>query len=288
MRARSSRASRADRLGPAGQRRVRGQRARAPGRASGDAGSSTPSSSRCQRSRWLCRVRSATRSSRWSTSRRSSRSGPSSVATGRSGSREGGPGDGEGVDRVALAGLADRAAGAGHELGRHPDDRLAGAHEIGLQAAGEVAAVLERPAPLRRTGRPSAAARGGPSGVAPHRLLGELATGLAHGHDRVRALVQIRAEDDHVRVSSSHEVTEDRSADTAEWGRSHAPIKSRRPVRRVWRPAERDGWPHPSGWASSLGAKPGDAAEGDTHRRVRHEASRRPRFLTRENGTWSA
>ena len=50
-------------------------------------------------------VRSFTRSSRWSTSRRSSRSGPSRRATGRFCSAQRHPGDGEGVDRIALAGF---------------------------------------------------------------------------------------------------------------------------------------------------------------------------------------
>lgn len=45
------------------------------------------SSCRCQRRRLIMRVRSPTRSSRWSTKSRSSRSAPSSLAMGRSGSR---------------------------------------------------------------------------------------------------------------------------------------------------------------------------------------------------------
>jgi hypothetical protein len=64
-------------------------RARLRGWLSVRAAGSLPGSSscRCQRSRLIMRVRSPTRSSRWSTSRRSSRSGPSSLAIGRSGSR---------------------------------------------------------------------------------------------------------------------------------------------------------------------------------------------------------
>ena len=171
-------------------------------------------------------------------------------------------GDGIRIDRVALAGLAHRAADTGHELGRHPDDRFARPEEVDFQAAGEVAAVLERPAALRETGRPAAELEM-PVRIRPDRLLAEPAAGLAHRHDRVPALVQIRSQDDHVRVSSSLEVTEDRSVDTAELGRSHAPIKSRRPVCRVSGPAqamEATPW----GRATMVRAKPGDAAEGDT------------------------
>ena len=61
------------------------------------------SSWRCQRSRLIRLVRSLTRSSRWSTSSRSSRVGPSRWAAGRSGSAQRGPGDRQRVDRVRLA-----------------------------------------------------------------------------------------------------------------------------------------------------------------------------------------
>jgi hypothetical protein len=57
------------------------------------------------------RVRSATRSSRWSTSSRTWREGPSSCAAGRSGSRR--VVDRERVEGVGLAGLAGAAANAG-------------------------------------------------------------------------------------------------------------------------------------------------------------------------------
>ena len=75
---------------------------------------------------------------------------------------QGGTGDRERVDGIALARLADRAAGTGHELGRHADDRLTREHEVALQAPGQMAAVLERPAPLAEARRAQRAARGGP------------------------------------------------------------------------------------------------------------------------------
>ena len=53
------------------------------------------------------------------------------------------PGHGEGVDRVGLAVGAGRVAGVGHELGRHPDQLLAGGEQVRLQAPGEVPAVLD-------------------------------------------------------------------------------------------------------------------------------------------------
>src|SRR6266545_4077620 len=75
------------------------------------------------------------------------------------------------------------------------------------------------------------------------------------------------------RVSSQPGVTaEDRSTDTPEWGRCHAPMKSRRPVRRVRRPAQRM-HATPRGWATSLRAKPSDTGEGDTHPKPTSEES---------------
>jgi hypothetical protein len=141
--------------------------------------------------------------------------------------------DRERVDRIALAGLPGTPSRTRHQLGWDPHDRLAGDHEIGLEPPAEVPAVLERPAPVGPADGPASQlemplARGGDG------LLVELAPGLVDHHDRVAPLVQICAQDDHVPVSSSYEVTnEDRSADTPEWGRCHAPIKSRRPVRRA-------------------------------------------------------
>jgi len=165
-----------------------------------------------------------------------------------------GAGDREGIDRIALAGLPPGAAGAGHELGRDPHDRLTGPHELGIEPARQVAAVLEAPGPLGPLGRPAtelevARVRRG------DRLLGQLATRCIDHDDGVTPLVQIRAQDDYVSVSSSSEVTTGRSADTPESGRSHAPIKSRRPVHHVSRPAK-----HmeatPIGWAASVRARP--------------------------------
>ena len=213
----------------------RGRRGRPPGRATAGRGSAIAELDEVPAQALPGgRVRSATRSSRWSTRRRSSRSGPVERGDRQVGLAQRGPGDREGVDRVALAGLADRAAGAGHELGRDAHDGLAGrAADRASRRRDEVAAVLERPAALAATADPAAELEVA-VGRRPDRLARRACGRSRRPRPRVAALVQIRAEDDHVPVSSSYEVTtEDRSADTAEWGRCHAPIKSRRPVRRV-------------------------------------------------------
>ena len=73
-----------------------------------------------------------------------------------------GAGHGQRVDRVGLAVGARRVPGVGHQLRRHPHDPLTGRQQIGLEAPGQVPAVLHRPAPLvaTRAAPPSAAARG--------------------------------------------------------------------------------------------------------------------------------
>ena len=114
---------------------------------------------------------------------------------------QGGPGDREGIDGVALAGLATGAAGPGHELGRHADDRLARDEQVALQAAGEVAAVLEGPAPLAEALASPGQQLEMPGRGGGHRRLGELATLLVDGDERVAALVQIGPDRHHVRVS---------------------------------------------------------------------------------------
>src|ERR687886_2558171 len=87
-------------------------------------------------------------------------------------------------------------------------------------------AVLQRPAPLRPLLRPAqqlqmAGAGGYCSSAA------ELAAIAVHRHHRVRALVAVALEC-HLDPSPPGGIRV-RSADTPEWGRCHAPIKSRRP-----------------------------------------------------------
>ena len=111
------------------------------------------------------------------------------------------PGDGEGIDRVALAGLTRGTAGAGHELRMDPDDRLAGDEQVARQAATEVAAVLDRPAPLGEATGPAdeleVAGGGG-----DHGLLGDLPAGPVGRHRGLAALVRIDPDDDHLLVAS--------------------------------------------------------------------------------------
>jgi hypothetical protein len=59
------------------------------------------------------------------------------------------PRDRERVDRVRLAPLTSAAAGAGHQLRRHPHDPLARSEQEALGRARHVPAVLERSQPLR-------------------------------------------------------------------------------------------------------------------------------------------
>ena len=121
--------------------------------------------------------------------------------------REGRAGDRERIDRVALARLAHRATEPRHELGRHAHDRLARAEQVGLQTPREVAAVLEPPAVRPAYPRSPGAQLEVAVRCGGHRPLAELAALLVDRDDRVPALVQIRSQDDHVRVASVYGVT---------------------------------------------------------------------------------
>ena len=265
IRATRSRAMRATAPASPASAGLERRRGRGRGRAPRAAGSSPGVSSwRCQRRRFWARVRSATRSSRWSTRRRTSRSGPSSVRDRQVRLAQRRPGDRERVDRVALAGLARRAAGPGHELGRDPHDRLAGAQRSASRRRDRW---RQSSSAQRRSGHRRGPAtqlevprRGRPDG-----LLGELAARARRRPPRCASACADRPRSSPCPrlLPSRGDDAEDRSADTPESGRSHAPIKSRRPVRRVRRPAHRM-QATPTGRAPSLGAKPSDATEGDT------------------------
>ena len=94
------------------------------------------------------RVRSATRSSRWSSKRRISRSRRPVRARGRCRLAQRRPCDRERVDRSDLPRCTRRASRAGHELGRYAHDRLAACEEQPLERDRHVPAVLEGEAAL--------------------------------------------------------------------------------------------------------------------------------------------
>lgn len=81
--------------------------------------------------------------------------GPVQLGDRQVGLAQGCAGDGECVDRVALAERAGRATRVRHQLRRDPHDPLAGGEQVSLQTAREVPAVLDRPAPIGERSRPS-------------------------------------------------------------------------------------------------------------------------------------
>ena len=111
---------------------------------------------------------------------------------------QGGAGDRGGVDGVALAAGPRTGTGLGHQLRWHAHAGLATRDEEALEAAGEVAAVLEREAALgRERARPAEQARlAGVRGL--HRELAKkLAGGGLEGHRGVALLVRVDPEYDH-------------------------------------------------------------------------------------------
>jgi hypothetical protein len=114
---------------------------------------------------------------------------------------EGRPGDGQGIDRIALAGLPAGTAGTGHQLRRNPDDALAGDEQITRQTSAEVATVLQRPRPVLEAGGPADELEV-PRARRPEGLLGQLPAGPVDGHRGMAALVRIDPDDDHLLVAS--------------------------------------------------------------------------------------
>ena len=115
-----------------------------------------------------------------------------------------GAGDRPRIDLVGLAGLTLATPRGAHQLRRHAHDALAGAEQRLLEAAGEPAAVLDRPDSLvRQRARPAQHAARAVL-VGPDLKLRDQQPGA--GVDRrehVRALVGIRPDHDHPRVPSS-------------------------------------------------------------------------------------
>lgn len=140
-------------------------------------------------------------------------------------------GDRQGVDRVGLAAAARRAPSARHQLRCDPDDTFAAGDHEALERAGDVAAVLDRPDPLAAELPGPGEQPGVPARLRAHRLAASQLTGeRIHRSSGVGRLVWVRSNHDHLlrpfRFSCHWRFGP--PADRPHWGRSHAPIKSRR------------------------------------------------------------
>jgi hypothetical protein len=124
------------------------------------------------------RVRSATRSSRWSTSSRHLPRRAVESSQRQVGLASRSAGDGQRVDRVGPAGLAGAAPDTGHHLRRDAHDLLSGTQQRPLERAREMPAVLQCPTAV------------GPSS-GPHHRRETAVRGRAHGPGR-RARVRAR------------------------------------------------------------------------------------------------
>ena len=134
------------------------------------------------------------------------------------------------VDRVGLAALASALARAGHQLGRHAHDALAAREQEPLQRAGDVPAVLDRPHPLcRRAPRAHISSSSNDRRAAADRPCGDRAARRrVDGRQRVRSLVRVRPDHDHLNRPFCWDRQKRIPADTSQSGRCHAPIRSRR------------------------------------------------------------
>jgi hypothetical protein len=124
--------------------------------------------------------------------------GPVQLGNRQVGFAQAGAGDGERVDRVALAERAGRVTGVRHQLRRHAHDPLAGGEQVSLQTAREVPAVLNRPATLCEASRPSNE-REMVSRRRTANALGELTPLLVDRNDGMAALVRVDPDGHHAR-----------------------------------------------------------------------------------------
>jgi hypothetical protein len=200
-----------------------------PGRRRAACSRSGSSWCRCQRSRLIVRVRSATRCSRWSTSSLTSHEAWSWPAVGRSGSPGRCPGDRQRVDGVGLAQGTHGLAGAGHQPGRHPHDAFPGGQQVALQPAGGRAGSPPPPRhePGASAGGPSRAARRGRA-CAPRRWSGRAGGRRGRRRRRCGVLVRIDAKQHYACCLLGMRGTLGRPAGTPQLGRCHAPLKPRR------------------------------------------------------------
>ena len=137
---------------------------------------------------------------------------------------QGGPCDGERVDRIGLTARTPGAPLGRHQLRRHPHQRLARGEQPPLERAGQLAAVLNRPQPLRtERARPGDKLQRGADGQ-----LRPSASDLVDGNRRQRLLVHVHSDHDHRIASYRCGATGERTDLTR--GSSHAPIRSRSAV----------------------------------------------------------
>jgi hypothetical protein len=176
------------------------------------------------------RVRSATRSPRWSASRRISIAlveeggGEALDALAHNGAR-----DCERVDLIGLADLALAAATLPHDPRRHADHALAGHHQGLLEPTGNVSAILECPdAVVVERARPAQRLQMA-SRVSGDRLLRNDRAGRRVDRcQRMRALVSVRTDHDHVPPSLQREKSNRiAGGQTSVKACCQAPIKSR-------------------------------------------------------------
>ena len=113
------------------------------------------------------------------------------------------PGDRQRVDLIGLARLALALAGGAHALRRNPEHSLTGGHQSLLETVRHQAAVLDRPHAIV-----AQAARPADRGQMPRPVRSDLAAAahparsLIHRRKRVRPLVPVRPNHDHMTLPS--------------------------------------------------------------------------------------
>ena len=172
------------------------------------------------------RVRSPTRSVRWSASRRSSRSGPARRAAGRPGSARAARATAAASIGSLLPRVATAAPDARHEPRRDAHAALAVLDEEALKPPGDVTAVLDGEAALEaQRARPGEQAGVAGPGRGHGELADELARGGLDGHCGVALLVRVDPEYHHaVPLSDAPSGSAGPPVDTPQWGPLGCPV----------------------------------------------------------------
>ena len=126
--------------------------------------------------------------------------GPGEARLGQVGLAQRRPRHALGVDRVGLAVACAPRRAPGHQLGRHAHEALAARQQVALEAAGDVAAVLDRDAGARgRGGAPRRAARRSRRRRCPPSVSARLRPlAASSGHGGVALHVRVDPDYDHV------------------------------------------------------------------------------------------